>query len=301
VVVNPLRVDDLDGYRRQVVDALAEAGWPEPAWYETTADDPGTGQARRAVADGAEVLFASGGDGTVLACLEALVDTEVALAVLPAGTGNLLAANLGVANDPLAAVQVAIEGGRRRLDVGMVDDRCFIVMAGMGFDAKMIDTASDRIKVRFGWPAYALSAVRHLFDRPMRVSIRLDGAPPLRRRARTVLVGNVGRLQGGIALLTEAQPDDGRLDVAVLTPHTLRHWLALAWSVLRRHDRVPRMEVFTAAEVEILSDRMQPRELDGDLIDPAREMRIRVRPAALTLCVPQPAESPDLAEGAPHG
>ncbi|PZW03741.1 Diacylglycerol kinase family enzyme [Micromonospora phaseoli] len=298
VVVNPVKVTDPDALRRTVGDTLAAAGWPEPLWFETTVDDPGRGQTEQALAAGVDVVFACGGDGTVMACVSALVGTEVALAVLPQGTGNLLAANLGLSDDLAAGLAVAVERGRRLLDVGEVDGHHFAVMAGMGFDAQMLDATSETTKRRIGWPAYVVGAARHLRDRPMRVWIRLDDQPPLRRRARSVLVANVGRLQGGLTLLTEAEPDDGYLDVAVLTPRTLRHWLALGWAVLRRSDRVPRLEVYRARRVEITSNRTQPRELDGDLIEPGRELRVQIRRRALWLCVPRPAQAADLADDA---
>ncbi|GHJ55710.1 sphingosine kinase [Nonomuraea sp. TT08I-71] len=294
VVVNPVKVTDLDDFRRTVDGALAAAGWPEPTWYETTVEDPGRGQAAAAVEAGAEVVFACGGDGTVMACVTALAGTDVALAVLPQGTGNLLAANLGLSNDLAAGLEVAVERGMRRLDVGVVDDQCFAVMAGMGFDAQMLDSTSETTKKRIGWPAYLVGAAKHLRDRPMRVSIRIDDGPPLRRRARSVLVGNVGRLQGGVRLLTDAEPDDGWLDVAVLTPRTLGHWLAMGWAVLRRRGSVPRMEVFRAHKVVITSNRAQPRQLDGDLIEPGRSLKARIRPESLWLCVPRPERHPDL-------
>lgn len=293
VVVNPAKTDP-DALRATVTDALAAAGWPEPLWYATTVDDPGEGQAREAVRAGAEVVFVCGGDGTIMSCVSALVDTEVAMAVLPCGTGNLLAANLGLSTDLAAGIGVAIERGRRRLDVGAAEGRFFTVMAGMGFDAQMLDATSETAKARIGWPAYVVGALRHLRDRPMRVTIRIDDRPPLRRRARTVLVANVGRLQGGLTLLTEAEPDDGALDVTILSPRTLRHWLSLGWAVARRRPRVPRMEVHRARRVEITSNRVQPRELDGDVIEPGRTLRAEVRPKALWLCVPQPEEAPDI-------
>jgi diacylglycerol kinase family enzyme len=114
-----------------------------------------------------------------------------------------------------------------------------------------------------------------------------------------VLVANVGRLQAGIRLLTDAEPDDGLLDVALITPRTLRHWAVLAAAVLLRRDRTPQMEVYRARRVEVISDRPQPRQLDGDVIEPADTLSVRVVHEALWLCVPQPADSPDLAEGAP--
>lgn len=294
-MVNPTKVTDLDRLRRTIEEGLAVVGWPAPAWFETTPEDPGRGQAEAAVRDGAELVFACGGDGTVTAVVTALAGSDVALAVLPAGTGNLLAANLGLAGDPATGVQVAIEGGRRRIDVGTVGDKCFVVMAGMGFDAQMLAGTSGTAKKAVGWLAYVGGAVKHLRDRPMQVRITLDGGSPMRRRPRTVIVGNVGRLQGGVRLLTEAEPDDGRLDVAVLSPNSLRHWAALAWGVVRRRERVPLMETYTAARVEVVSNRRQQRQLDGDLIEPGRTLKIGLRPRALLLCVPQPESDPDLA------
>ncbi|MFI6760098.1 diacylglycerol/lipid kinase family protein [Micromonospora sp. NPDC050417] len=293
VVVNPTKVD-VRQLRRTVTSTLAEAGWPEPLWYETTVEDPGQGQTRQAIEAGVEVVFVCGGDGTILSCVNALVGTEVAMAVLPGGTGNLLAANLGLSTELAAGLEVAIERGRRLLDVGVVHDQVFTVMAGMGFDAQMLAATSETSKARIGWPAYLMGAVRHLRDRPMRVQIRIDDRPPLRRRARTVLVANVGRLQGGVRLLADAEPDDGYLDVAILTPRTVGQWAVLIWAVLARRERVPRMEVFRCRRVQITSARKQPRQLDGDLIAPDRSLRVHVRPQALWLCVPRPAEAPDL-------
>ncbi|MEJ3745841.1 diacylglycerol kinase family protein [Actinomycetes bacterium KLBMP 9797] len=298
VVVNPAKVDDLDRFRASVDGALTRAGWPAPHWHQTTPEEPGRTQTAAAVEAGAEIVFVAGGDGTILSAVSALVGTDTAMAVLPAGTGNLLAANLGISTDVAAGLEVALEGGLRRLDVGQVDGQHFTVMAGMGFDARMLAATSDTAKARIGWPAYVLGALRHVRDRRMKVKIRIDGGAPIRRRAQTVLVANVGRLQGGVRLLTEAKPDDGLLDVAILTPRHLRHWLALAWAVLRRKERVPSMEVFRGTRVEVASDRVQPRQLDGDLIKAGRLLDVQVLPKALWLCVPQPAGHPDLAQDA---
>jgi diacylglycerol kinase family enzyme len=294
-VVNPVKVTDLDLLRRTIEEGLATAGWPAPAWFETTPEDPGRGQAEQAVRDGAELVFAAGGDGTVTSVVTALAGTDVALAVLPAGTGNLLAANLGLSGDPATGVQVALEGGRRRIDVGTVDDRCFVVMAGMGFDAQMLEGTSETAKKAVGWLAYVGGALKHLRDRPMRVRIGLDDGPPMLRHPRSVIVGNVGRLQGGIRLLTQAEPDDGKLDVAILSPNSLGHWLSLGLGVMLRRPRKPLMETFTAERVRVVSNRRQPRQLDGDLIEPGHALKIGLRRRALLLCVPQPDSDPDLA------
>ena len=298
VVVNPSKVDDIEQLRRTVDDTLSRAGWPAPQWFETTPDDPGRGQTRAAVESGAEVVFVCGGDGTVMSAVSALVGTDASMAILPAGTGNLLAANLGLSTDLAAGLEVALESGLRRLDVGAVQGKHFAVMAGMGFDAHMLDATSDTAKAHIGWAAYVLGALKHLKDRPMRVTIRIDDGKPMRRRARSVLIANVGRLQGGVRLLSEAVPDDGVLDIAVLTPRTLRNWAALGWGLMRRSDRVPSMEVFRGAKVEVISNRPQPRQLDGDLIETGDRLIAEVIPGAFWLCVPQPAGAPDLASDA---
>ena len=171
VVINPAKFTDLDAQRETVCAALASAGSPDPLWLETTVSDPGCGQAREAVREGVDVVFACGGDGTVRAVAEGLADSDVRLAILPAGTGNLLVANLDLPSDVDDAVALATAGGRRRIDLGELDGHPFAVMAGMGFDAAMMESTSEPLKKRLGWPAYVIGGLRRLRDRPMRLTI----------------------------------------------------------------------------------------------------------------------------------
>lgn len=288
VVFNPVRVEDMPERRELIESILTDAGWPLPSWLETTEQDPGAGQARHAIENGAQLVFVCGGDGTVRSCIEGLADTGIALAILPAGTGNLLATNLEVPLDPAAAVRLATVGGRRRIDIGDVEGHAFAVMAGIGFDAALIGDASTTLKARIGAPAYVVSALRHLRDRRMSIEIRIDEELTLNRRARTVVVGNVGRLQGGVELLPDASPGGGQFDVAILTPRTLGQWAALAWGVARRNRQVHHREVLRGSRITVTSDRDEPRQLDGDVIDPGRTLAVAVRPGALEICVPLP-------------
>ncbi|MER7003986.1 diacylglycerol kinase family protein [Dactylosporangium sp. NPDC000555] len=289
VVINPSKVLDLDARRRELRDALAAAGWPEPLWLETTLEDPGSGMAEEAAAAGAEVVLVCGGDGTVRAVADVLAGSDVAVALIPSGTGNLLANDLGIPYDVAEAVAVAVGGGRRRIDVGVVEGAgAFTVMAGMGFDAAMVGETPDEAKRRFGWAAYAASGLRNLTRRRMAVRIRLDGGRWMHRRAGSVLVANVGRLRGGIRLLPDAEPGDGYLDIAVLSPSHLADWLRLAGGVLVwRSGDTHGLETFRARAVEVLAAREEPREIDGDVIPPDRRLAARVRPGALIVCVPQ--------------
>jgi YegS/Rv2252/BmrU family lipid kinase len=282
-----VKLDDPDKFRVAVRSAMTEHGWSEPMWLETTPEDPGEGQARTAAQAGADLVLACGGDGTVTACAAGLAGTGIPLALIPLGTGNLLARNLGLPIDLGDALTVALTGSIRRLDAGTANGSLFLVMAGLGLDAKMLDGTSEPVKKRFGWAAYVASALRHLRDRPMRVSLRTDSGPPLRRRASGVIVGNVGALQGGLPLLPDARPDDGLLDVVVITARGWGSWLAVAMHVLLRRDGgSAQLTRRTFAELRIETDRAQLWELDGEVMGRTRQLVITIRPGTLLLRVP---------------
>jgi diacylglycerol kinase (ATP) len=176
IVVNPAKLDDDEAFSASVRQAMDVHGWDEPLWLETTPEDPGRGQAKSAVSAGVGLVLACGGDGTVTACAEGVIGTGVPLAIIPMGTGNLLARNIGLPMDLDEALAAALGGVQHPIDAGRVNGTLFVVMAGLGLDARMLSGTSDALKKRLGWFAYAISAVRHLGDRPLRVTISADGA-----------------------------------------------------------------------------------------------------------------------------
>jgi diacylglycerol kinase family enzyme len=286
-VINPTGFADVEVKRDEIMAALSAMDCPDPLWSETTADDPGGGQTRQAIAAGVEVVFACGGDGTVRACADELAGTTVALGVLPAGTGNLVAANLELPTDVAACVAAAVTGRRRLIDLGWLDGHHFALMAGMGFDAAMMDATSEWWKHRVGWPAYVLGGLSRIFDRAVRVRITIDDGPAIVRTARTVLVANMGRMQAGVDLFGDATVDDGRLDVAVVAPRGPLDWLVLAATViLHRTPRRRHVETFRASTVDVRSRTVQPRQVDGDPIEPSDRLTVCVRPQVLWVCVP---------------
>jgi YegS/Rv2252/BmrU family lipid kinase len=286
IVVNPTKVDDGEAFRKSVDRAMTDHGWDEPVWRETTPEDPGRGQAEAAVSAGVDLVIACGGDGTVTACAEAMAGTGVPLAVVPLGTGNLLARNLGVPMGLEDALEVALGGRQQPIDAGRVNGSLFVVMAGLGLDARMLDDTSEPLKKRLGWLAYVLTAVRHLGDRPMRVTVRADGGRRRRFWASALVVGNVGWLQGGVPLLPDAQPDDGVLDAVVLIAGGLAGWLAVAADILLRRRDHGGTHRIRFSELQVTLGTTQPWELDGEVAGTTRQLTVVAQPGALLLRVP---------------
>ena len=286
VVVNPAKLDDNEAFKKSVRQAMDDHGWDEPLWLETTPEDPGRGQAKSAVSARVGLVLACGGDGTVTACAEGVISTGVPLAIIPMGTGNLLARNLGLPMDLDEALAVALSGVQHPIDAGRVNGMLFVVMAGVGLDARMLSSTSDPLKKRLGWFAYAISAVRHLGDRPLRVAVSADGGRRRRMRANTLIVGNVGSLQGGLPLLPDARPDDGMLDAVVLIAGGLTGWLAAAANILLRRPARGGIYRVQFTELQVTLDQEQLWELDGEVMGSARRLTVVAHPGALLLRMP---------------
>jgi diacylglycerol kinase family enzyme len=290
LVLNPVKVEDPDALVDLVRRTGADRGWADPLVLTTTEEDPGTSMAREALDRGADVVLAAGGDGTVRAVAQSLAGTGVPLGIVPAGTGNLLARNLELPLDRDEAVAVALGPGRRTLDLGRVDGadggQVFAVMAGAGFDAEVMRSAPEKLKHAVGWPAYLVGAARAMRRGRLRAEILLDAGPARHVRVHTVVVGNLGRLQGGVELMPDARPDDGLLDVCVVSPRTTWDWLGVAARTLVRASRPHRrIQVHQASHVTVRYRSRQPRQLDGDLIADGSELTARVDAAALVVCV----------------
>ena len=245
------------------------------------------------------MVIAHGGDGTVRVVAEALAGSRTPLGLLPAGTGNLLARNLGLPVPDLDdALEVALTGRDRRIDVGRVEfdlsgrdlhrqRQTFLVMAGIGFDAEVMAAVEPRFKQRLGYWAYVVAGVRLLRGPQLRVTLRLDDRPELTRRVRSVIVGNCGELTGGVRLIPDAVVDDGWLDVVCIAPRGVVGWAAIVGAVLTRSRRGhPMVQYFRCRRVEIRAEKPSPVQLDGDPAGIARVLRATVDPAALLVRVP---------------
>ena len=292
-ILNPVKVDDPAGFRAMVEKMAQESGWREVTWWETTVEDTGYRMAHEAAVSGADVVLAIGGDGTIRAVCEELAGTGIPVGIVPAGTGNLLARNLSIPLYLRAAVDVGLNGQDRAIDMVRVTgdemaDSTFLVMAGMGFDAAIMEGVNESFKKKVGWLAYVWSALKALMFPAIRVEVSVDGGPFTRHRARTLVIGNVGHLQAGMPLIPEAAIDDGLIDVVMLYPRRFLSWLPLAARVLTRNKRtdetITRMK---GREVIVRTPAPAPRQLDGDLIAPGKEIRAECIHGRLLVRVPR--------------
>jgi diacylglycerol kinase (ATP) len=293
VVVNPIHIDDLAQLRTQIAGVCAELGWAPPLWLQTTVEDPGGGQARIALAAGADVVLVCGGDGTVRHVAHVLAGSGTSLGLVPTGTSNLLARNLAIVlDDPAQATRIALSGKNRAVDIGRVfiDDRAeeqvFMVMAGVGFAAAIMAGASHELKARLGPLAYFVSGMRALSAPRTSITLVVDGRIDPPRRVRTVVVGNCGKLLAGLVLMPAARVDDGLLDVVAIGPRGIIGWLAVTARVLARRRRGHRIvQHWQGRTVIISAEAAQQAQLDGDPVGEVRGLRIRVDPGALLVRV----------------
>jgi diacylglycerol kinase (ATP) len=318
VVCNPVRVDSTA--LRAAVDSAAEhAGWAPSVWVETTAQDPGQGAARQALNADPSMLVVVGGDGTIRAVAESIQQKPLPLAIVPAGTGNLLARNLGLPRDDLAqAIRIAFTGRDRPIDLGLAefdrddgtaDHHVFVVMAGIGLDANMAANTNSLLKRRLGWMAYTDPIARSvLANKRTTMHYRLDQDDIRVIEAHTLIVGNCGTLTANILLLPDAEPDDGMLDVVMLSPKGFGGWARigsrLAFGrmirrtaggrlVLRLGPQLRALRYAQFRDLRVDLEAAHEIELDGDGFGPVSGVTISVRPHGLIVRVPDTATTHD--------
>jgi diacylglycerol kinase (ATP) len=272
--------------RRAEIEALAREAGLTCELEETDCELGATPLAERAVKEGRARLIVSGGDGSVTEAAHILAGTNTELAVLPAGTGNLLAINLGIPTDRASAMQLALAGKAEPIDVGRANGQVFLIAAGMGLDARMIRDADRELKDRYGKLAYFLTAWQNLRHPRIEYRITIDGRK-LRRRAETVMVANLGRITAGLELVPGSDPNDGILEVAILRTRRVRDLAILGFRmVIGRPRSDDLLEIRHGQSIRVETLRPQPLELDGNDVGSTRRLDIQVEPGALKLVRP---------------
>lgn len=310
IVYNPVNMP-LQQVRRVVEEQEQRHGWETSVWFETSREDPGRQAARRALASDPAVVIVAGGDGTVRAAGEALSGSDTPVALVPLGTGNLLARNLGLPlGDVAQSVTTAFTGSTRRIDVGRADieypngDRSthtFLVMAGIGLDASMAKETSASAKRRLGWAAYVFPIARSILaNRKFALRYRVDDGQVRSTHAHTVIVGNCGTLTGNMLLLPNARVDDGLLDVVLLRPKGRFEWARIGTRLtvqrIARRSQLGREVLTNTAELRALAysqgkrfevrfDVPHEAQLDGDTLGQIVAARLTIDPGRLNVLV----------------
>jgi diacylglycerol kinase (ATP) len=288
VAVVAHRKKSFGGGLDELRSALAEEGVGEPLWYEVSKSKKAPARLRAALEAGASVVFIWGGDGMVQRCVDALGKADVPIAILPAGTANLFATNLGIPRDIAQAVHIGLHGSRRRLDTGVLNGERFVVMAGAGFDAQLIGQADGALKDRVGRLAYVWTGARNIGGRRARTTIRVDGKAWFRGTSSCVLIGNVNRIAGGIEVFKGSRPDDGVLELGVVTARGATQWArVLARMVSGRAEKSRFVRVTAGTKFDVRFDRKMPYEIDGGARGTTKRMKFRVVPGGIDVCVPE--------------
>ncbi|EMR00020.1 diacylglycerol/lipid kinase family protein [Paeniglutamicibacter gangotriensis] len=294
LVINPSK-SGTDEAISAVKHVCAEAGLAEPLVLESTVEDAGQGAAHRALEAGCDLIIAAGGDGTVRAVAEVLRDTEATLGLIPLGTGNLLARNVEVPLEDIGTAALgAVRGPVRTIDTGSItlehvdghtSEHAFLVIAGVGTDADVMDDTNEDLKAKVGWLAYSEAGFRHLPGKRKKISIALDGGNEQTRSVRSVLFANCGKLQG-LDLVPEAKIDDGVLDVVMLSPRSAAGW---AWIFLktafRARGTIPVMGFYPSATLAVRCHEPMNTQIDGDGTGLVNGLRVEVRPGSLKIRV----------------
>ncbi|GAB3086588.1 diacylglycerol/lipid kinase family protein [Micromonospora schwarzwaldensis] len=270
---------------------LVGAGVGRLLWYEVPKSRKAPKRVRAALDEGAELVLVWGGDGMVQRCADTLAGTGVPMGILPAGTANLFAVNLGIPAELPEAVRVALHGRRRRLDLGRINGEHFAVMAGAGFDGDLIRDADRRLKGRLGRVAYVWTGLRHVRGECVRTRVRVDGADWFDGEASCVLFGNVGTITGGIPAFDDARPDDGALEVGVATASGAVDWArTLGRMAAGRSDESPFVRITRGRKITVRFAEPKTYELDGGARGTAKRLKVTVVPGGLTVCCPEPAD-----------
>ena len=271
---------------RDVVDTLHQRGALEEV-TTTTRSGEATDIARQAAAGGADVVLVCGGDGTINEAVNGLAGSATALGVLPAGTVNVWAREVGIPLDPRRAAALVWEGERRWIDLGRAGSRYFLLMAGIGFDADVTAQITRPEKRRWGALAYLYRGIGTALRWPrQRMRIQLDDRA-LRRRNLFLVLGNT-RLYGGVTSITHhAVADDGLLDVCMFDADGIwERLLHFARVVTRSHTSVPTVEYYRARSVTLVTRPRVPVQVDGDWIGET-PMTFEAVPHALKVVVPR--------------
>lgn len=246
--------------------------------------------AKNAVKKNPDTIIAAGGDGTVIEVISGMINSDIKLGIIPFGTGNMLASNLGIPANLSKAIEIIFDNNTQKIDIGRINNRYFAFMAGCGFDAKIIDETSRERKRKYGLMAYIMEGFKQAFS-PKHISfkIKLDDKKIIRTKALTVLIANSGNIIGKFfCIAPHASFIDGQFDVVVISPKNVYDYIPILWKIItRQNPKEPgKIHYYKARKIEISSKPALLVQADGDIIG-RTPVSIQAMPASVEIITPK--------------
>lgn len=290
LIFNPAAARTEPTVVRAVSRALAAEGWEVDVAGTTRPGDAGR-LARQGMADGVDRVAVYGGDGTTADVVSGVIGHDVPVGLIPGGTGNLLAGNLRLPRDPVAAARIVARGVPRRIDLGRMPRnggvRYFAVACGTGVDAQIMAAATERAKRRWGLGAYVAETVKCLGDlRAVHHRITVDDRV-IEGRAAMVLVANCAEMMPPrVRLRDDVALDDGELDLVVVDAETVLAGLDVMWRALAgRVGTSAHVRFARGRRVRVETETPRPVQLDGEAAGET-PFSVEVLPGAVRVLVP---------------
>lgn len=255
-----------------------------------------TAKARALAASGEPVVAAAGGDGTLMCAAHGLVGTEAALGILPCGTMNVFARELGIGSRRFdAALKAILDGQRQEVDIFAVNGKPFLQVAGFGPDARVIELITPELKKRMGAAAHVVTGIKAALEKPATITLTLPGGESL--QGTQIIMGNGKRYGGEAHLFADAAYDDGKLDAAIIDQENLGILFEVLGLIVAKGASTRNISEFTnlrrIMHCEISADAELPYHLDGDYagtLMPGEKLVVERMPYKLKVCVPAECE-----------
>ncbi len=294
-IINPQAGSSDDDFRATIESELQKRG----ADFEIRDTDPEKGAfpaIEDALKNGTTQILACGGDGTIMSAVNALARLEkepkTIFSIIPGGTANLLAQALGIPDTVPEAVEIALNGRDRLIDLGQCKDDFFALGLGLGLTEKLVSATSAEEKEKLGRLAYAKAMFAEMGQKPHRFTFKLDDGTEQKSAGVALVVANAGEISGSWKFAPDAEMDDGQLDLCILHRLGMRDLARLFWRGLFgkiKDDRV--VSFFQGAKIEITTEPPLDMQIDGEVVDTKPPVVIEVRPKALKVRVPRESKA----------
>lgn len=266
-------------------------------FWETQQSNHATDMAKKAIEMGFDIIIAVGGDGTVIEIIAGMINSNVKLGIIPYGTGNMLAANLGIPTLTSKSIDTILEGHSQKIDIGKINNKYFAFMAGCGFDSRLIKELPKENKKKFGLWAYFIEGFKQAFKaKSVRFKIKLDNEKTIRTKALTVIVANSANILGNlISLAPHASLSDGILDIIVISVKDTIDYIPALWEIITRQSpsKFGKIKYYKAKEIEIETKPNLLVQADGDIIGKT-PIKISIIPKSINVLIPSIQENNDI-------